>query len=109
VTASAGVTIATGVARHSDVFAPSWMSHCRGKDQTVLAYAMSSPAMTATFCHRGAHEGTSPHADAQSRSRTPECLASFARSVCGHTWDIYGQMVVSLRLNGITPPASQRF
>jgi len=26
----------------------------------------------------------------------------------GHTWDIYGQMVVYLRLNGITPPASQR-
>ena len=29
--------------------------------------------------------------------------------VMGHTWDIYGQMVVYLRLNGITPPASQRF
>jgi uncharacterized damage-inducible protein DinB len=28
--------------------------------------------------------------------------------VIGHTWDIYGQMVVYLRLNGITPPASQR-
>jgi uncharacterized damage-inducible protein DinB len=27
----------------------------------------------------------------------------------GHTWDIYGQMAVYLRLNGITPPASQRF
>jgi|KBSMisStandDraft_5_1062788.scaffolds.fasta_scaffold486157_1 hypothetical protein len=26
----------------------------------------------------------------------------------GHTQDIYGQMVVYLRLNGITPPASQR-
>ena len=29
--------------------------------------------------------------------------------VIGHTWDIYGQMVVYLRLNGVTPPASQRF
>jgi uncharacterized damage-inducible protein DinB len=29
--------------------------------------------------------------------------------VIGHTWDIYGQMVVYLRLNGLTPPASQRF
>jgi uncharacterized damage-inducible protein DinB len=29
--------------------------------------------------------------------------------VLGHTWDIYGQLVVYLRLNGITPPASQRF
>ena len=28
--------------------------------------------------------------------------------VVGHTWDIYGQMVVYLRLNGLTPPASQR-
>jgi hypothetical protein len=26
----------------------------------------------------------------------------------GHTWDIYGQMVVYLRLNGLVPPASQR-
>ena len=28
--------------------------------------------------------------------------------VMGHSWDIYGQMVVYVRLNGITPPASQR-
>ena len=26
----------------------------------------------------------------------------------GHTWDIYGQMAVYLRLNGHVPPASQR-
>ena len=26
----------------------------------------------------------------------------------GHTWDIYGQMAVYLRLNGLVPPASQR-
>jgi len=26
----------------------------------------------------------------------------------GHTWDIYGQMVVYLRLNGLVPPASQK-
>ena len=25
----------------------------------------------------------------------------------GHTWDVYGQMAVYLRLNGIVPPASQ--
>jgi len=29
--------------------------------------------------------------------------------VVGHTWDICGQMVVYLRINGITAPASQRF
>jgi hypothetical protein len=28
--------------------------------------------------------------------------------IIGHTWDIYGQMVVYLRLNGKVPPASQR-
>lgn len=28
--------------------------------------------------------------------------------VLGHTWDIYGQMVVYLRLSGGVPPASQR-
>ena len=30
-------------------------------------------------------------------------LAAFA---CSHAWDHYGQMVASLRLNGIVPPAS---
>ena len=41
-----------------------------------------------------------------------ECRSAGIRVVyyvLGHTWDIYGQMVVYLRLNGITPPASQRF
>ena len=28
--------------------------------------------------------------------------------VIGHAWDIYGQMAVYLRLNGIVPPASRR-
>jgi hypothetical protein len=27
--------------------------------------------------------------------------------LAGHTWDIYGQMAVYLRLNGLVPPASQ--
>jgi uncharacterized damage-inducible protein DinB len=39
----------------------------------------------------------------------PSTKARVAYYVIGHTWDIYGQMVVYLRLNGITPPASQRF
>lgn len=29
-------------------------------------------------------------------------------SIINHAWDMYGQMVVSLRLNGHVPPASQR-
>ena len=28
--------------------------------------------------------------------------------VIGHPWDIYGQMAVYLRLNGVVPPASRR-
>lgn len=43
------------------------------------------------------------------RSMGPSVKARVVYFVIGHTWDIYGQMVVYLRLNGITPPASQRF
>ena len=39
----------------------------------------------------------------------PSVKARVVYFVIGHTWDIYGQMVVYLRLNGITPPASRRF
>ena len=38
----------------------------------------------------------------------PSTRARVVSFVMGHTWDIYGQMVVYVRLNGITPPASQR-
>jgi uncharacterized damage-inducible protein DinB len=38
----------------------------------------------------------------------PSTRARVVAYVMGHTWDIYGQMVVYVRLNGITPPASQR-
>lgn len=34
--------------------------------------------------------------------------ARLAYFLLGHTWDVYGQMVVYLRLNGHVPPASQR-
>ena len=34
--------------------------------------------------------------------------ASLGYFVIGHAWDIYGQLVVYLRLNGIVPPASRR-
>ena len=34
--------------------------------------------------------------------------ARLAYFVIGHAWDIYGQMAVYLRLNGIVPPASRR-
>jgi uncharacterized damage-inducible protein DinB len=38
----------------------------------------------------------------------PSSKARVIYFLIGHTWDIYGQMVVYLRLNGIIPPASQR-
>ena len=38
----------------------------------------------------------------------PSTRARVMYGLVGHTWDIYGQMVVYLRLNGAVPPASQR-
>lgn len=38
----------------------------------------------------------------------PSSRARVIYFLLGHTWDIYGQMVVYLRLNGGVPPASQR-
>ena len=45
--------------------------------------------------------------------QTNQFLGSASRArviyfLLGHTWDIYGQMAVYLRLNGFVPPASQR-
>ncbi|MBI4263123.1 MAG: DinB family protein [Acidobacteria bacterium] len=38
----------------------------------------------------------------------PSSRARVIWFLLGHSWDIYGQMVVYLRLNGGVPPASQR-
>lgn len=38
----------------------------------------------------------------------PSSRARIFAFLAGHTWDIYGQMVVYLRLNGLVPPASQK-
>jgi uncharacterized damage-inducible protein DinB len=38
----------------------------------------------------------------------PSSRARIIGFLVGHTWDIYGQMVVYLRLSGHVPPASQR-
>ena len=38
----------------------------------------------------------------------PSTRARLYTFLIGHTWDIYGQMVVYLRLNGRVPPASQK-
>ena len=38
----------------------------------------------------------------------PSSRARIVAFLAGHTWDLYGQMVVYLRLNGHVPPASQK-
>jgi uncharacterized damage-inducible protein DinB len=38
----------------------------------------------------------------------PSTKARIYTFLIGHTWDIYGQMAVYLRLNGVVPPASVR-
>jgi uncharacterized damage-inducible protein DinB len=38
----------------------------------------------------------------------PSTRARVTWFLIGHTWDIYGQLVVYARLNGVTPPASVR-
>jgi uncharacterized damage-inducible protein DinB len=38
----------------------------------------------------------------------PSSRARIIGFLAGHTWDIYGQMAVYLRLNGRVPPASQK-
>src|SRR5262245_34295522 len=54
-------------------------------DQTMLQAAMKTPSFLG-----------------------PSTRARIFTTLIGHTWDIYGQMAVYLRLNGIVPPASQR-
>ncbi len=38
----------------------------------------------------------------------PSSRARIIAFLTGHTWDIYGQQAVYLRLNGVVPPASQK-
>src|SRR5262245_20992739 len=38
----------------------------------------------------------------------PSSRARIIAFLAGHTWDLYGQMAVYLRLNGRVPPASQK-
>ncbi len=54
-------------------------------DQTILAAASNAPPFLG-----------------------PSTRARIYTFLVGHTWDIYGQLVVYLRLNGGVPPASQR-
>jgi uncharacterized damage-inducible protein DinB len=85
-------------------------------DMTLTAPAGIFKALTASFDYGGAvlkeqTDATLVQAAVNTRFDQfmgPSTKVRVVYYVIGHTWDIYGQMVVYLRLNGITPPASQR-
>jgi uncharacterized damage-inducible protein DinB len=85
-------------------------------DMTLTAPAAIVKALTASFDYGVAvlkeqTDSTLVQAAVNTRfdqSMGPSTKVRVVYYVIGHTWDIYGQMVVYLRLNGITPPASQR-
>jgi len=67
------------------------------------------------FCVCGRRHGVqSPHFQAivsligHTRRRTAAQAVGLIYGSMQRTYDIYGQMVVYLRLNGIVPPASRR-
>jgi uncharacterized damage-inducible protein DinB len=86
-------------------------------DMTLTSPAAILTALTASFDYGTAvleeqTEATMIQAAGTTRfdgGMGPSTRVRVVYYVIGHTWDIYGQMVVYLRLNGITPPASQRF
>lgn len=86
-------------------------------DMTLTSPAAIMNALAASFDYGAAvldeqTDATMVQAAGTTRfdgSMGPSTKVRVVYYVIGHTWDIYGQMVVYLRLNGITPPASQRF
>ena len=74
-------------------------------------------AVAGAFCAGAVAAGSEsvPGADAlvQPAANPPGFMGPSTRArmfgfLIGHTWDIYGQLVVYARLNDVTPPASQR-
>ena len=82
-------------------------------DRTDLSRAAVMAAMNASFDHGAAVLERHDDAWLMEVVQTNAFLGPSSRArvvwfLLGHSWDIYGQMVVYLRLNGGTPPASQR-
>jgi hypothetical protein len=82
-------------------------------DRTATAKAQAIAAMDASFDYGAALLKEQTDATLMQVVQTNAFLGPSSRArviyfLLGHTWDIYGQMVVYLRLNGGTPPASQR-
>jgi uncharacterized damage-inducible protein DinB len=82
-------------------------------DRTATAKAAAIAAMDASFDYGAALINELTDATLMEVVQTNAFLGPSSRArvvwfLIGHTWDIYGQMVVYLRLNGGVPPASQR-
>jgi uncharacterized damage-inducible protein DinB len=82
-------------------------------DRADLGRAAVMAAMTASFDHGAAVLERHDDAWLMEVVETNAFLGPSSRArvvwfLLGHSWDIYGQMAVYLRLNGATPPASQR-
>jgi len=82
-------------------------------DRQATAKADVIRAMHASFDHGAALIRAQTEASLFEVVQTNAFLGPSTRArvlyfLLGHSWDIYGQMVVYVRLNGGTPPASQR-
>jgi hypothetical protein len=82
-------------------------------DRTATTKARAIAAMDASFDYGEALIREQTDATLMQVVQTNAFLGPSSRArvvyfLLGHSWDIYGQMVVYLRLNGGVPPASQR-
>jgi hypothetical protein len=82
-------------------------------DRTATSRAQAIQAMDASFDYGTALLREQTDASLLEIVQTNRFLGPSSRArviyfLLGHSWDIYGQMVVYLRLNGGVPPASQR-
>ena len=82
-------------------------------DRAATAKANAIAAMDASFDYGAALLREQTDASLMQVVQTNAFLGPSSRArvlyfLLGHSWDIYGQMVVYLRLNGGVPPASQR-
>ena len=82
-------------------------------DRTATAKEAAIKSMDASFDYgealiREQTDATLMQVVETNRFLGPSSRARVLYFLLGHSWDIYGQMVVYLRLNGGTPPASER-
>ena len=82
-------------------------------DRTATAKEPAIRSMDASFDYgealiREQTDATLMQVVETNRFLGPSSRARVLYFLLGHSWDIYGQMVVYLRLNGGTPPASER-